>query len=199
MSRLPETRVLLAASTGGYKLNLPSCFDNLPLIWGTLICFTLVYRQEAQDSASLNLMNQTTELFLRDCMSRAEGWGWPEGREATAALLNYIEAHPGFSVFRISLKRVERIDISFALETFQCNWPSAFEATRGSVSQALPMKILPKTLILQRSKEISHSLSGMRTVQSFLAQDRVRGLSMRLNFHLSDPGRARCRLCSSAT
>lgn len=50
-------------------------------------------------------------------MSRAEGWGRPEGREAYPALLNSVEAHPGVSIFRISFERVERIDISFASET----------------------------------------------------------------------------------
>lgn len=38
--RLPNLRVLLGPSTAGYRLNLHDCYDNLPLLWGTHICFT---------------------------------------------------------------------------------------------------------------------------------------------------------------
>lgn len=62
-------------------------------------------------------MNETAALYLRDCMPRSEGWGRPEGREVYPALLNFVEAHPGNKIFRVSMHRVERIDISFASET----------------------------------------------------------------------------------
>jgi hypothetical protein len=62
-------------------------------------------------------MNESTVLYLRDCMRRSEGWGRPEGREAYPALLNFVEAHPGNKIFRVSLQRVERMDISFVSET----------------------------------------------------------------------------------
>ena len=71
----------------------------------------------ALNSGSLNLMNAVSDLYLRDCMPRSEGWGRPEGREVYLALLNYVEAHPGIKVFRASLHRVERMDMSFASET----------------------------------------------------------------------------------
>jgi hypothetical protein len=38
--RLPDARVLLVPSTDGYAPNRAFCFSELPLIWGTHICFT---------------------------------------------------------------------------------------------------------------------------------------------------------------
>jgi hypothetical protein len=38
--RLPTIRVLLSPGSGGYQLNTAYCFERLPLIWGTHICFT---------------------------------------------------------------------------------------------------------------------------------------------------------------
>ena len=38
--RLPNIRVLLTPGKEGYRPNRAYCYDNLPLIWGTHICFT---------------------------------------------------------------------------------------------------------------------------------------------------------------
>ncbi|MDD5409814.1 MAG: ATP-binding protein [Methylobacter sp.] len=38
--RLPNIRVLLTPGKEGYKPNTAYCYDGLPLIWGTHICFT---------------------------------------------------------------------------------------------------------------------------------------------------------------
>lgn len=38
--RLPNSRVLLVPGKGGYHLDTAYCYDQLPLIWGTHICFT---------------------------------------------------------------------------------------------------------------------------------------------------------------
>jgi hypothetical protein len=38
--RLPTVRVLLTPGKEGYKPNTAYCYDGLPLIWGTHICFT---------------------------------------------------------------------------------------------------------------------------------------------------------------
>lgn len=38
--RLPNIRVLLTPGMEGYKPNIAHCHENLPLIWGTHICFT---------------------------------------------------------------------------------------------------------------------------------------------------------------
>jgi len=38
--RLPNIRVLLTPRREGYKPNTAYCYENLPLIWGTHICFT---------------------------------------------------------------------------------------------------------------------------------------------------------------
>jgi hypothetical protein len=37
--RLPTNRVLLTPASGTYRANTAHCYDNLPLIWGTHICF----------------------------------------------------------------------------------------------------------------------------------------------------------------
>lgn len=37
--RLPTSRVLLVPSDDGYRPNTAYCYDSLPLIWGTHICF----------------------------------------------------------------------------------------------------------------------------------------------------------------
>jgi len=37
--RLPISRVLLVPSDDGYQPNMAYCYDSLPLIWGTHICF----------------------------------------------------------------------------------------------------------------------------------------------------------------
>ncbi len=63
-------------------------------------------------------MNEvTTVLSLRDLMDRPEGWGRNEGREVYARMLNFVEDRPDTVVFKVSLKGVKRIDISFASET----------------------------------------------------------------------------------
>jgi hypothetical protein len=56
-------------------------------------------------------------LELREAMERSEGWGRGQGREVYQRLLRSVEATPGVLVFRISMKDVQRLDISFASET----------------------------------------------------------------------------------
>jgi hypothetical protein len=56
-------------------------------------------------------------LSLRGLMDRPEGWGRSQGREVYQRLLEFVEKSPGIIVFRISMKGVQRIDISFASET----------------------------------------------------------------------------------
>lgn len=50
-------------------------------------------------------------------MNSPEGWGRSQGRETYSKLLEYVEAHPGVLIFRVSLDGVNRVDISFASET----------------------------------------------------------------------------------
>lgn len=54
---------------------------------------------------------------LREFMDDEEGWGRAEGRAVYQRLLGFVEANPGQAVFRISMKGVKRVDISFASET----------------------------------------------------------------------------------
>ena len=56
-------------------------------------------------------------LVLRDFMDRPEGWGRSQGREVYQRLLEFVEKNPGTVKFRISMKGIQRIDISFASET----------------------------------------------------------------------------------
>ena len=56
-------------------------------------------------------------LVLRDFMDRPEGWGRSQGREIYQRLLEFVEKNPGTIKFRISMKGIQRIDISFASET----------------------------------------------------------------------------------
>lgn len=56
-------------------------------------------------------------LALREVMDRPEGWGRAQGREVYQRLLRSVEENPGTLVFRVSMKGVQRVDISFASET----------------------------------------------------------------------------------
>ena len=56
-------------------------------------------------------------LYLHEFMGRSDGWGRGQGREVYQRLLEFVEKSPGTIVFRISMKGVQRIDISFSSET----------------------------------------------------------------------------------
>lgn len=62
-------------------------------------------------------MNGTQRLCLRDFMAEDDGWGRVAGRETYGRLMQFIEEQPGALVFRVSLKGIRRVDISFASET----------------------------------------------------------------------------------
>lgn len=63
-------------------------------------------------------MNERTQVLpLRDFMDRPEGWGRNEGRNVYQRMLDFVESNPGTIVFKVSMKDVRRIDISFASET----------------------------------------------------------------------------------
>lgn len=63
----------------------------------------------------MNLI-ETQVLPLAKFMDRPDGWGRCQGREVYQRLLGFVEDNPGTAVFRISMKDVERMDISFAAE-----------------------------------------------------------------------------------
>jgi hypothetical protein len=56
-------------------------------------------------------------LALRDFMDRPEGWGRDQGRQVYQRLLRFVEDNAGTIIFKVSLKGVRRLDISFASET----------------------------------------------------------------------------------
>ena len=66
----------------------------------------------------MNGMNEIVRaLGLHEFMDRSEGWGRNQGREVYQRLLQFVEDNPGTMVFRVSMKGVRRLDISFASET----------------------------------------------------------------------------------
>jgi hypothetical protein len=66
----------------------------------------------------MNTLNAwSKKIRLRDFMDEAEGWGRAEGRVVYQRMLEFVEAHPGVTVFRVSTEGVRRVDISFASET----------------------------------------------------------------------------------
>lgn len=56
-------------------------------------------------------------ICLREFMDRPEGWGRAQGREVYQRLLSSVDRRQDVDVLRISLKGVERLDMSFASET----------------------------------------------------------------------------------
>jgi len=56
-------------------------------------------------------------MRLYDFMQSGDGWGREQGRAVYQKLLGFVEANPGVMVFKVSLEKVEHIDISFASET----------------------------------------------------------------------------------
>jgi len=63
-------------------------------------------------------MNERTRVIaLRDHMDDGQGWGREQGRQVFQRLLDAVEAVPQCAVFRVSMRGVQRADISFASET----------------------------------------------------------------------------------
>ncbi len=63
-------------------------------------------------------MNESRAVLrLRDVMDSSHGWGREQGREVFQRLIRRVESDPGKIVIEVSLKGVERNDISFASET----------------------------------------------------------------------------------
>lgn len=56
-------------------------------------------------------------LALRDFMDRPDGWGRDQGRSVYQRLLRAVEESASTLIIRISMKGVQRVDMSFASET----------------------------------------------------------------------------------
>jgi hypothetical protein len=56
-------------------------------------------------------------LALLEFMDRPEGWGRDQGRQVYQRLLRFVEDSAGILIFKVSMKGVQRLDISFASET----------------------------------------------------------------------------------
>lgn len=67
----------------------------------------------------MKMMNEipAVELRLREFMTEDDGWGRNAGRVTYQRLMEFIEKNPGTMIFRVSLRGVRRVDISFASET----------------------------------------------------------------------------------
>lgn len=62
-------------------------------------------------------MNENhSTIKLCDYMVSPEGWGRSQGREVYGKLIDFVEANPGVTIFKISLEGVRRVDFSFASE-----------------------------------------------------------------------------------
>lgn len=63
-------------------------------------------------------MNQISQTVrLRDFMVSDDGWGNQAGREVNEKLIRVVEQSPQTVMFRVSLKGVRRVDVSFARES----------------------------------------------------------------------------------
>jgi hypothetical protein len=63
-------------------------------------------------------MNEVVRVLqLRNVMDKGEGWGRDQGREVYQRMLRFVEDSPGILVFKVSMKGVNRLDISFSSET----------------------------------------------------------------------------------
>jgi hypothetical protein len=63
-------------------------------------------------------MNEVVRVLqLRNVMDRGEGWGRDQGREVYQRMLRFVEDNPGVAIFKVSMKGVNRLDISFSSET----------------------------------------------------------------------------------
>jgi hypothetical protein len=63
-------------------------------------------------------MNEEARVLqLRNVMDKGEGWGRGQGREVYQRMLRFVEDSPGVLVFKVSMKGVNRLDISFSSET----------------------------------------------------------------------------------
>jgi hypothetical protein len=66
----------------------------------------------------MNPMNERVRVLeLRNVMGKSEGWGREQGRKVYQRLLNWVEDNPGVLVFHVSMRGVNRLDISFSSET----------------------------------------------------------------------------------
>jgi hypothetical protein len=65
----------------------------------------------------VSVKEEVPMLTLRDFMDRPDGWGREQGRGVYQRLLRAVEASAGSLIIRISMKGVQRVDISFASET----------------------------------------------------------------------------------
>jgi hypothetical protein len=62
-------------------------------------------------------LQETKMLHLAEFMSSPQGWGRQQGRVVYNKLLAFVESSAGTIVFLVSVRGVEKVDISFASET----------------------------------------------------------------------------------
>ena len=72
---------------------------------------------ENQRIAQLKSEIESETFALREFMQSSQGWGREQGRMVYSQLLNFVESKAGVLIFHVSMKGVERTDISFASET----------------------------------------------------------------------------------
>jgi hypothetical protein len=131
-------------------------------------------------------MNESAVLYLRDCMPRSEGWGRPEGREVYPALLNFVEAHPGNKIFRVSLERVERMDISFVSETM-VQLAKRYRGNKGFCFVDVPHEDMAENIDAAAIKGEQPFLAWRNTKASVLGPQPAAGTADAFHFALERP------------
>jgi hypothetical protein len=119
-------------------------------------------------------------------MPRAEGWGRPEGREVYPALLNFVEAHPGISIFRISLQHVQRMDISFVSETL-VQLAKRFRGNKGFCLVDVPSEDMAENIDAAALKAEQPFLVWRNTEASVLGPQPGAGTAEAFRFALQRP------------
>jgi hypothetical protein len=77
-----------------------------------------VIRVSASNTVQTLEAPNSETILLREFMGGAsQGWGREQGRRVYNELLTFIESRPGTLVFLISLRGIDRMDISFASES----------------------------------------------------------------------------------
>ena len=131
----------------------------------------------------------TQAIRLFDFMDRPEGWGRRQGREVFQRLLEFVEENAATAVFRISVKDVQRMDISFASEAI-IELARRFRRTKGfclidlmdtdlleNVDAACWKKNQPMIVVMPRSVDLLGTKPSQGTREAFefaMSRQRVR-------------------------
>jgi hypothetical protein len=133
-------------------------------------------------------------LPLLEYMDRPEGWGRSQGREVHQRLLEFVERNPGILVFRISMKGVQRVDISFASETI-VEIARRYRRTKGFCVVDLTDRDLIENLDAAAEKKEQPIVVWGEKSENVLGPEPSEGLREAFQFAMA---RAQCRAAEFA-